>query len=229
MKTLTLTGAEQRTRLSDSVYETLLEAILVGKLPPGTVVSEVSLARQLTVSRTPVHDALRQLSKDGLVLQKANHRAVVAKFTPEDIFDIFEMRKLLEGEAAHRAATRIDRQTLSALRATADSLGKTQAKSNDAHAADWLARWIDFDEDFHSQIAKASGSLRLWQDINRYRLLHRGLNKQATTVESLKQALQEHVRILEALEERNPDTAAKAMIEHIQEWQAYFVNHFPRN
>jgi len=212
----------ERTRLSDSVYESLLQAILSGQLAPGTPVSEVALAKDLEVSRTPVHDALRQLAMDGLVEQRANHRAVIARFSKADIFDIFEMRKLLEAEAARRAASRIDRQTLAQLRATADHLGKTRDDP------DWVAHWADFDEDFHEAIARASGSPRLWQDISRYRLLHRGFNKLATTVACLQQALDEHLRILDTLEQRDPEQAAGAMLNHITEWQAYFTNQFPR-
>ena len=102
--TLALQGSTIRGRLSDSVYETLLEAIISGKLARGTIVSEVSLAKQLEVSRTPVHDALRQLAKDGLVEQRAGRRAVIASFSKEDLFDIFEMRMLLESAGARRAA-----------------------------------------------------------------------------------------------------------------------------
>jgi len=210
-----------RTRLSDSVYETLLEAILTGRLVPGTPVSEVALARQLDVSRTPVHDALRQLAKDGLVEQRANHRAVICRFSQADIQDIFEMRKLLEGEAARRAATRIDRPMLARLRGLAENLKETRGDPN------WLSRWTDFDEEFHDAIARSSGSPRLWQDISRYRLLHRGINKLAATVESLQQALEEHVRILDALEKRDSEQALRMMAAHIAEWQTYFVNHLP--
>jgi DNA-binding GntR family transcriptional regulator len=209
-------------RLSDAVYETLLEAIISAKLPSGSIVSEVSLAKQLTVSRTPVHDALRQLAKDGLVEQRAGRRAIITTFSKEDVFDIFEMRKLLEGESARRAATRIDRATIDTLR----SMGHDLKTATDQ--PDYIDRWADFDEAFHDAIAKASGSSRLWQDIARYRLLHRGFNKLATTVEGLQNALVEHFQILDALEKGDGDTAARAMIEHIQEWQVYFVNHIPR-
>jgi DNA-binding GntR family transcriptional regulator len=61
----------------------------------------------------------------------------------------------------------------------------------------------------------------------RYRLLHRAFNKLTTTVEVLQQALQEHQCILQALEKRDPREAAREMVSHIQEWQTYFVNHFP--
>jgi DNA-binding GntR family transcriptional regulator len=213
----------ENARLSDAVYETLLEAVLSGRLASGAIVSEVSLAKQLDVSRTPVHDALRQLAKDGLVEQRVNRRAIIATFTKDDVYDIMEMRRLLEGEAAKRAATRIDRSTLAKLRAAADQLAKTRNKP------DWMERWIDFDEEFHTEIAQATGSVRLYHDIIRYRMLHRGFNKLlTTTVEVLQQALDEHLRILEALEKRDPEKAQQAMAQHIQEWQAYFVNHFPR-
>jgi GntR family transcriptional regulator, rspAB operon transcriptional repressor len=212
----------ERTRLSDSVYESLLQAILSGRLAPGTPVSEVALARELDVSRTPVHDALRQLATDGLVEQRANHRAVIARFSAADVHDIFEMRKLLEAESARRAAARIDRHTLSRLRATADSLRRTREDP------DFLTRWADFDEDFHEAIAHSSGSPRLCQDIVRYRLLHRGFNKMVTNAECLQQAIEEHLRILDALEHRDGEQAARAMVTHVAEWQAYFTNHFPR-
>ncbi len=219
---LALHGRIERTRLSDTVYESLLEAVISGKLASGTIVSEVSLAKQLDVSRTPVHDALRQLSKDGLVEQRAGRRAVIATFSKEDVFDIFEMRKVLEAEACRRAASRIDRSTLAQLRAQGEELKK------DRENPDWVNRWADFDAAFHDAIAKASGSARMWQDIVRYRLLHRGFNVLATTVESLQQALDEHFVILEALEKRDAEAASRAMAEHVAEWQAYFVNHFPR-
>ena len=219
--TLTLQAeSSEGKRLSDSVYETMLNAIISGKLKPGTIVSEVALARQLNVSRTPVHDALRQLAKDGLVQQRANHRAVIAEFTAADIYDLYQMRKLLEGEAARLAAKGMDRETLTRLRETADSLARDRGNPN------WVDRWADFDEDFHNAIAEASGSPRLCQDIARYHLLHRGFNKLGTTPEGLDHALEEHVRILDALEKRDAKEAQRAMFDHLQEWQAYFVRRF---
>jgi DNA-binding GntR family transcriptional regulator len=218
---LALPGESDQTRLSDAVYEALLKAILSGELSPGAVVSEVALAKRLAVSRTPVHDALRQLAKDGLIVQEANRRAVIVTLTREDLTDIFDMRKLLEAEAARRAATRMDRPTLQRLRGVAETLAATRQRP------DWIPRWIDFDEEFHDAIARTSGSPRLWADIARYRLLHRGINKLAGSVEVLEQALKEHQAILDGLEERDGERAARAMLVHITEWQAYFVNHLP--
>jgi DNA-binding GntR family transcriptional regulator len=222
VKSLKLRNGVDSDRLSDAVYETVLVLIIEGKLAPGMIVSELELSRKLNVSRTPVHDALKQLAKDGLVTQKANKRAVVAGFTADDVFDIFEMRKLLETEAARRAATRIDRLDLTRLRDTANRISKAVNKP------DWIGQWTEFDELFHKTIAEASGSLRLALDIARYRMLHRAFNRHSTTGDVLGQALAEHLRILEALESRDAKAAAAEMRAHIHEWQTYFVGQFKR-
>jgi DNA-binding GntR family transcriptional regulator len=213
---------DSRVSLSDSVYETLLEAILSGSLASGTILSEVAVAKQLEVSRTPVHDALRQLAKDGLVEQAIGRRARVAPFTRDDLAEMFEMRKILEGPAAELAATRMDSRQLVPLRAAADQLAASIG------AVDWVARWTDFDEDFHRTIAEASGNRRLADDIARYRLLHRGINRIGTEADSLQQALAEHLEILTALEAHDGPRARAAMVKHIEFWQQYFVRRFPR-
>lgn len=209
---------QKAQRTADFVYSAILADILAGRLLPGAPLSELSLSRELRVSRTPVHEAIRLLVNDGLVCQTTHHRAVVAALSKEDVQDLFDMRRLLETEAARRAASRMDRQTLARLQSTADALAA------DPSASDWTERWASFDEDFHSSIARASGSPRLFQDIGRYRLLHKGLNRHATTADILQQALQEHVRILDALNQRHGDAAAKAMDDHISEWQRFFAN-----
>lgn len=213
--------ASENSSLVDEVYEAVLDRILSGALASGTPVSEVVLARELGVSRTPVHDALRQLAKDGLVSQARNCRAVVANFSADDVYEIFEMRKLLEGHAAELAAGRMDRRQLVPLRATAESL---RAGLN---ANDWAKRWADFDESFHRTIATASGLPRLCKDILRYRMLHRGFNKLSTDPAGLRGALDEHEQILDALEARDGRAAKQRMVAHIAAWQEHFIRSFP--
>ena len=213
---------DQSVRLSEQVYQALLESILNGELVSGEVVSELSLAKSLGVSRTPVHDALVQLIKDGLVTQDPNRRPVVASFTSDDIREVFELRRLLEGEAAALAALRIDRPTLSSLRVIADKLEREWGKSG------WVERWADYDEKFHEEIAAASGNSRLHREVTQYRTIHRGLNKTHTGAEVLHQALIEHVRILDALDRRDSPAARAAMESHIREWQTFFVQNYTK-
>lgn len=208
--------------LSEVVYQRLLEAILTGKYPQDAVLSELGLARELQVSRTPVHDALRQLAKDGLVVRQRNCRARVAGLTSDDVFEVFEMRKLLEGPAAELAAARMDARQLLPLQAFAAEL-RTAPRGRA-----WTARWAEFDDQFHSTIATASGNRRLAQDIHRYRLLHKGFNRMATEPSGLQQALAEHLSILEALAARDGRLARERMVAHIGAWQTHFIQHLPQ-
>jgi DNA-binding GntR family transcriptional regulator len=201
-----------------SVYQSILERIVRGVLPSGTIVSELALANDLGVSRTPVHDAVRQLAKDGLVERTGRSRARVAHFGPDDLFEIFEMRKILEGPAAELAARRMDRRHFAPLHVAAQALSSMPPTS-----PDWTRRWADFDELFHQTIADASGNKRLVADINRYRLLHKGFNRISTDAESRQQALREHLEILDALEARDGALARRRMIEHITAWQDFFI------
>jgi DNA-binding GntR family transcriptional regulator len=207
--------------LAEAVYQRLLEGIISGEFPTDAVLSEVAVARDFGVSRTPVHDALRLLARDGLVQRERNCRARVAGINPDDIFEIFEMRKLLEGPAAELAAGRMDRRHLSPLRSAANAL-RLKPKG-----ADWTVQWAEFDDLFHSTIAEASGNRRLAHDINRYRLLHKGFNRLATEPEGLQSALAEHLGILEALEARDGALARERMVAHIVVWQDYFIRTVP--
>ena len=99
--------AGKDNRLSDVVYESLLEDILSGRRQAGEPLSELALTKVLKVSRTPVHNAMLQLIKDGLVKQDPNCRPVVMGVESKDIIEIYEMRILLEGETAYQAATRM--------------------------------------------------------------------------------------------------------------------------
>jgi DNA-binding GntR family transcriptional regulator len=146
---------------------------------------------------------------------------VITAFTRDDVHDIFEMRKILEGEAARRAAAHIDKATLASLRATAEDLkGKPDG-------AEFLARWATYNDVFHDTIAKSAASVRLWHDIMRYRMLHRGFNMLKTSNENLLIALAEHLQVLDALDRGDGDAACKLMQQHIGRWQSHFVNQVP--
>lgn len=213
------TGEES---LSEAVYHRLLQNILSGQYASGAVLSELGVARELGVSRMPVHDALRQLAKDGLVQRERNCRARVAGITTDDVFEIFEMRKFLEGPAAELAAGRLDARQLAPLKAAAEAL---QAK---AKGTAWTSQWAEFDDLFHTTIAQGSGNRRLAQDIGRYRLLHKGFNRAATEADSLQQAMVEHLGILAALEAKDGKLARKRMLDHITTWQEFFLREIPR-
>ena len=217
--------AAKESRLSDVVYERLLEDILSGRRRAGEPLSELALTKVLKVSRTPVHNAMLQLIKDGLVKQDPNCRPVVMGVESKDIVEIFEMRILLEGETAYRAATRMRAKTLQKLKRLHDKTAAPKPRK------EWLKGWADYDAEFHRAIAKASGSQRLTHDVSRYRLLHRGVNlfgfnEEEAPLETLQTAVDEHAQILDAIEHGKGRAARNAMQSHLRRWQKFFAKLF---
>lgn len=198
-----------RISLADSVYEKLLEAIASGRFAGGTEFSEVEIARHVGVSRTPVHEAVIRLIADGFLVQTPERKLRVVQFAGEEVAGIYQMRRLLEGEAARLAATRFDAKNLAALREGAESLLRSMDDE------DWCDREIEYDLQFHDAIAGASGNALLQRDIARYRLLVRGLCRLTGTRENLQAALREHVQIIESLEQRDSRAACRAMQQHV--------------
>lgn len=199
-----------RTYLAEAVYQTLVENIISGALGSGSEISEVALAASLKVSRTPVHAAIERLIKDGLVDQGTNRRLTVASFSHEDLREVYDMRVVLESATAERAAKLISATELADLRKIVDDLARTQDDD------DWNERALEFDLHFHDTIARAAGNKRLREETGRYRLLVRAFCRITGSHANLKQAFIEHVRVLEALEARNPSAARRAMADHVR-------------
>lgn len=207
---LTIKASLSRKSLSDSVYDAIVENILSGALAAGTEVSEVALAEALHVSRTPVHEAAGRLVNDGLLVLEPPRRLLVARFTRDDVAEIYEMRLLLETAAARQAAGQIPADVLQALRRDADALDR------DADAPGWNERALDFDRRFHDAIAAASGNRRLQADIARYRLLARAFCRMTGSRQNLLDALREHRAILASLENKSAAGAARAAAQHVE-------------
>ena len=94
---------------SAAATELIREAIVDGRLPPGQRLKEEELARELGISRTPVREALLILQTEGLVDAAPNRGAVVRSHDADDLEDLYQLRALLEGYAARRAAANISR------------------------------------------------------------------------------------------------------------------------
>ena len=122
----------------------LEEAILEGDLKPGERLRAEALAQRFGTSRTPIREALLQLEAQGLVDVEPNRGAVVRSFDRDDLFDLYQLRALLEPRAAALATPRISEQDIEALHALCE-------------AEDHMAA----NEAFHRIILEAAGSPRL--------------------------------------------------------------------
>lgn len=142
-------------------YGNLREAILNGQLPPGTKLVEQAISTQLSISKTPVREAIRELAQEGLILFKARRGISVIDFTEKDINELVTLRSSLEVlgvRLAHENLTKDDFGTLKAI------LGRIVESEKGHH----YAELSDLDIEFHQFIIEKSGNRRLvkaWKDI----------------------------------------------------------------
>lgn len=193
-------------------YHTIRDAIRDGTYQPGMQLREEQLAAEIGVSRTPVRDALRRLLADGLVETRRNYGTFVTDLTPTELLEIFEIRALLEGYAARKAAEQITEDELCELERLATEM--ESIAGSDDERVDSFSR---LNREFHLVLARASRSRRLekilsqmfevpLEPLKQYRL-HRLIN--------INRSNRQHREIIEALRERNPAWAALRLEAHL--------------
>ena len=199
--------------LTDRVYEELRQNILLGKYQDGEALTELGVAKELKVSRTPVREALRQLELEELVEIRPNRGAVVKGITIEDIRDIYEIRIMIESMAAARAALEAAPEDLDMLEETLDLTQFYLEREN-------YEKLLSMDGRFHQQlydICQSRMRRRILKDLHNYVGRSRGasLKTEGRAIESL----HEHRLILEAMKNHDAEAAKARMAEHVRNTQ----------
>ena len=198
-----------RVSLADQVYDRLLNEIQLGHLRSGDELSEVAVAERYSVSRTPVREALRRLSSESLVRSSGRRLCAVVRLSREETIEAFQVRRCLEEYAVRLAAERISDDEI-------DALCKQCRDASPGGLPDWIDREWAFDMRLHQEIAKASGNSHLQRDIQRYlNMVHLVRGISARNEDRQAAGHEEHMRLLEALKSRDPDAAARCMVEHL--------------
>jgi len=193
--------------LSDEVYKAMLRDILATRLPGGHPVQQRRLAEHYQVSRSPMRHAISRLEGEGLLIRNGKAGLVVRIVTLKDYLDSLTMRELLEPQAASLAAVNGDNDALGALRSDFAAL------CEDA-APDPETVWA-FDHALHGYIAARSGNPFMNSVIGEMRRYTTIFERQLPVVRA-KPGMQEHGEVLEALENRDADTARDAMNRHLR-------------
>lgn len=184
------------TTLREGILEMLREAIMTGKLEPGTHLKENELAQQMSVSRSPVREALRQLEQEDLVVAIPNQGCFVKKYESDEIVDIFRVRAALENLAFELIieGNRLAESDWEDI----DNYLKEQIKAIEAHAFDDLTKW---DMDLHEFFCRKSGSRHLLKNWRSLRAQIQVLFYQRFTIlEEVPRTVHiDHMRILEKL------------------------------
>lgn len=136
----------QEMSQGETAYERLMAAIRDGEFQPGDRLREIDVAARLSLSRTPVREALRKLESDGIVEHRPRIGAVIRKLSQTEVVELYEMRLVLErtaAEMAARHASRAEIDTLEALNeeiaAATDNAAKAAALNQKFHRGIYLA------------------------------------------------------------------------------------------
>jgi DNA-binding GntR family transcriptional regulator len=149
--------------LRTEVVDMLRDAIVTGKLKPGERLKENGLASQMSVSRSPIREAFRQLEQEGLIVSIPNQGSFVKVFDEDDVREIFTLRSALEDLACEiiLKEKKLHPEDLERLEAYIEQ----QKEAVEAWDFDRLTR---LDMDFHEFICKKSGLerlLKMWQSL----------------------------------------------------------------
>ena len=197
------------TRRADSLRSRLEGEIASGKLGPGTRLDETRLAARFGVSRTPVREALQQLSTAGLVELRPRQGAVVAAMTVQQMLQMFEVMAELEAFCARLAARRIsprEREALSEAHETCRALAQTR----DPEA------YYDENRRFHEVIYAASHNDYLAESTRSLRNRLQPYRRfQLTQSGRIEKSLAEHGEVVDAILAGDGDAAATAMRGHV--------------
>lgn len=205
--------------LREVVFHTLRDAILEGTLPPGTRLMELQLSSQLGVSRTPVREAIRLLSMEGLVKASVRRGTVVEPIRASDLRDALEVREALEELAVRKACRNMDQTTLQMLRDVEDQFEQSLTRS-DAQASAKL------DVHFHEVITEAAHNRRLTQSLTRLREeLYRYRLENLKDEDSFPLLIEAHRALVSAFESRDEEEAVRVLRDHIETQAKVLMDH----
>lgn len=198
-------------------YRSLRRSILDGTIAPGTVLSQVTLARSMQISRTPLREALRQLTSDGLVAGDFNRRLHVTNLDLNDFDQIYALRISIEPLAIRSTIPRLDPGERLGLTAYVDGMDSALT-----HAE--MHQFRENHRSFHLGLVAHAGTrvqkviADLWDHSERYRLqyMHADVDDLGgASTERLAVSQIEHRELLDSALSGDADTCAQLLVSHL--------------
>lgn len=209
-----------RRRVGDWAYNRLRVLILNHELTPGTRLSVPALAEQLSVSRSPVREAVLRLIREGLADEVPHRGAVVSHISRTDLAVLYEVREVLEGLAARLAAVAVTDEEVSELE---ENLQEHEA----IVASGDLEAHMDADMRFHAVIREASGNPWLTTYLSQIQGQIRLAMTSTSVTAGAEPALHDHQRIFAAVEGGQAAEAEEAGRMHIRRLREALLNDPP--
>lgn len=182
--------------------ETVRDAIIRGNLKPGERVAESEVARSLGISRTPIREAFRQLESEGFLTVVPRKGAVVSSFSEKDIGEFYEVKALLEGEAARLALPWMGPKEIGRLRDLNESM-RAAAARGDARSI------FKAHNDFHLTFVDLCGNDKLKDLIHQLMSQFARFRYLLSVKGEVNDSLMQHEEIIKAFESGNADRVAQ--------------------
>ncbi len=195
--------------LTDNIAGVIRARILKGEYKIGEKIKETHVAEELSVSRTPIRKAFKQLEEEGLIEYVPNKGCFAKGFTKRDIEDVYAVRKVLEELTVEWAVKRITDEEVQAM------ANKCQEMQGYVDQAD-SARVLATNKEFHEIIYHATGSRFMSQVLRSYKeYIEQTTRPIFYEPRFLQQIVDEHRAIVDAFEKRDTDKAVAAMSRHM--------------
>ena len=197
--------------LAGGVYEAIFAQLMSLKIAPGARITVDSLVRELNVSQTPIREALGRLEGEGLVLRThlVGYRAT-PQITRDRFNELYELRLLLEPDAAAKTAAGMDEERLSALSLLAGDMAGNAGNDHQLRYSDFARQ----DAEFHDRVLELAGNALIRETL-RLQHAHFHIFRLMYHWRVTAEALEEHEAIMDAFKRGSPDAARAAMHAHI--------------
>jgi GntR family transcriptional regulator, rspAB operon transcriptional repressor len=199
------------SKLEQSAYDEIKRRIITCEMSPGSAFTERYLADNLSMSKTPIREALIRLRREKLVIVYPRSKYVVTPVTLRDVRDTCEMRVLLGSEAARILASYAPGRETAEPSTTVRNLAGIESELKAAQAADRVGDWIATELQFHLELGALAGNRRLAEAYSHTLEFFTRLAFLAATITSGgSQLYHEHGRMLTAIADGSPRDAQEA-------------------
>jgi len=211
----------EQENLSSKAYAFIKAGIMNGTIPSGSVVSEIALAKEIGISRTPVREAIRQLSHEGILNQIPRFGTVVKEVNLRDIVEISELREALEPYAVAKCVENVTDIQLNLLAELCDEIAgfitKLEQMGQECLDEKDSKRFLAIDLGFHMIIINTAGNAKIRDILINARTMARlFIEMHDINVNKLKNTYTHHTAIYNAIKDRDADKARNAMLEHLR-------------
>lgn len=204
-----LRAIRQPLPLAKLAYDRLRDSILSGVLKPGEIYNETKLAKDFGISRTPVREALLELSVQGLVTFLPRRGVRINHFTKHDVEEVFELRKAIELAVVEKVSRCFKEIDLT-------KLGKTLDNQLQAIKKGDRVAFLEADRVFHTTLARLTQNQRLVSTLENIRDMVEMMAVEALTRPGrMEEVIEEHRNVLRFIQQMRGPEARQAMDYHL--------------